>query len=197
MILSLCTVVSYKLNRLNRVKDLEASLPLCLSLADKMASSVEKKPPLAEETPTSSDDEDFEKLIDSIGGHGPFQAFIWTVGFGTKACVAGVFLFMSFAGATPDFWCTPPVSGRKNARGVTASDVFANDAVSVREEERWKRVWNLTKSDLLKACEVNSTTACSGFLFDDSMHTIVSEVGVLNLSRFFFLGGGSVFSLMQ
>ena len=146
-----------------------------------MASDMEKKQPQETQSPATADtsnDDDFEKLIDGIGGHGPFQALIWTVGFGTKASVAGVFLFMSFAGATPDFWCSaPPAWGgdKSSAVGGLTSEAFENGVSSVSDEDGWKRVWNLTNSDLLKACEVNSTTACWGFRFEDSMNIIVSE----------------------
>ncbi|KAK7093385.1 hypothetical protein V1264_007150 [Littorina saxatilis] len=108
-------------------------------------------------------DEDFEKLVDSIGGHGPFQIFIWTVGFGTKASAACVFLFMSFAGATPGFWCAPSVTSAGNGSDVTEV-----------EKERWRGAYNDSKEDLWKTCEVNGTT-CSSFVFDDSMNTIVGE----------------------
>ena len=104
--------------------------------------------------------DDLEKLLDYIGGHGPFQFFVWTVGFGTKACVAGVFLFMSFAGATPDFWCASASGG--------------NGSEGMKEVEMWKSV-NGTENSLFKACSVNETS-CSSFVFEDSMTTIVNEV---------------------
>ena len=146
-------------------------------------------------TPASGGDgdTDFERLIDSIGGHGPFQVFMWTVSFGTKACVATVFLYMSFAGATPDFWCAPPGSGSgsgsggRNVSDVIVSDVIVGDVAVIAEEEgeeeeaRWRQVWNVTRSDLWRACHVNGMTACSAFRFDKDMDTVVSEVGILLL----------------
>ncbi|KAL8592115.1 hypothetical protein ACOMHN_032585 [Nucella lapillus] len=102
-------------------------------------------------------EEDLEKLLEYIGGHGPFQYFLWSVGFGSKACVAGVFLFMAFGGATPDFWCNS-VSGGNGTDAIVEGKV--------------KDVWNVSDR-MYKACDVNGTT-CPAFVFSEDMNTIVN-----------------------
>ncbi|KAK7500412.1 hypothetical protein BaRGS_00008319 [Batillaria attramentaria] len=108
-------------------------------------------------SPDIDPDDDLDKLVSSVGGHGCFQILVWSVGFGTKASVAGVFLYMSFAGATPDWWC---LLGNPAENG---SDI-TNDSVSGR--------WNGT--DLLKSCYVNGSR-CPAYRFDKSMRTVVGE----------------------
>ncbi|KAK7506660.1 hypothetical protein BaRGS_00002135 [Batillaria attramentaria] len=104
-----------------------------------------------------TDEDSLEDLITSVGGHGRFQILVWSIGLGTKISVAMVFLYMSFAGATTDWWCV---------RGDVNGDDVVNTTVDVIQLEG--------NESLYKTCEVNDTR-CSQYRFDMSSKTIVNE----------------------
>nr|KAG5713612.1 hypothetical protein BaRGS_024660 [Batillaria attramentaria] len=70
-----------------------------------------------------------------------------------------VFLYMSFAGATPDWWC---VHG-----DVNVDDVVMNETTHASR-------WDVNDSSLYRSCKVNNTK-CSDYRFDMSSKTIVNE----------------------
>ncbi|XP_076450973.1 organic cation transporter protein-like [Babylonia areolata] len=114
--------------------------------------------PAPDKSPVEGDEAGLENLVECIGGHGPFQFFVWGVGFGSKACAAGVFLYMSFAGVTPDFWCAATSGGSGNGSDVT---------------EAWWEARRSVSDPTYKACSLNGTT-CSSFVFADDKNTIVN-----------------------
>lgn len=94
-----------------------------------------------------------ESLIEDIGGCGKFQWSLSTIFHLSKTVAAWSMLHKMFNGQEPSFFCS---------RVVEVGDKTAHEPAYNRSE---------------KHCSVNGTR-CQTFVYDDAMHTVVSEVSI-------------------
>lgn len=91
-----------------------------------------------------------EDLIHDVGGCGRFQWLTAIIGQSAKTIVAMSMLAMTFNGQQPDFYCT---------------------------HDHWTTNNSITEPTFDKQCEPENVTVCNGYVFEDSMNTVVNEVG--------------------
>jgi len=93
-----------------------------------------------------------EDLIHDVGGCGRFQWLTALVGQLGKAITAFSMLAMTFNGQQPSFYCKSQ-----------------NDDINMSE----------MVPAYGKDCSPNNVTECGGYVFEDSMNTVVNEVCIL------------------
>ncbi|KAJ8304741.1 hypothetical protein KUTeg_018324, partial [Tegillarca granosa] len=88
-----------------------------------------------------------EDVINECGGFGRFQLMMSIIILGGKLPITWTIYAMTFAGATPNWWCSQNNISRQHT--------------------------NNTKQ--FKTCMADNETKCNSFHFDSSMHTIVNQ----------------------
>ena len=102
-----------------------------------------------------------EGLITNMGGCGKFQWILSSIMHLSKTIATWSMLHMSFIGQEPKFFCE---SNGRYPNGTVYDTTYEGS----------------------KSCSSLNNTECIGYVFEDDMHTVVSEVS----EPFFFLGGG-------
>jgi len=93
-----------------------------------------------------------EDLIHDVGGCGRFQWLTAFIGQTGKAIVAISMLAMTFNGQQPDFYCTTDRMHERNGSGSALK--YDNE------------------------CKAKNVSQCDGYIFDESMNTVVNEVSI-------------------
>lgn len=117
-----------------------------------------------------------EDIIDKCGGLGRFQGIIITIILGSKLSATWSMMMMTFAGAVPDWDCVYNTeNGHFNGRPNT----------SVTDHFHGSDARNSSK--LCHPTYNGSTGICHVYTFDNSMNTVVNEVGLSDNKVFIIL----------
>ena len=98
-----------------------------------------------------------EGLIKDIGGCGKFQWILSIILHLSKTVAAWSMLQMTFNGQEPRFFCTSNVVDENGT------------------------VFDMTHNVSARSCSAVNGSECTGFRYEDEMHTVVSEVSICQL----------------
>ena len=107
-----------------------------------------------------------EGLITNMGGCGKFQWILSSIMHLSKTIATWSMLHMSYIGQEPTFFCE-------------SNDHYSNGTV-----------YDTTYDGSKRSCSSLNNSECIGYVYEDDMHTVVSEVRLF-FFFFFFWGGGT------